>query len=82
VKNTHHRGTEFAEIGEFFNQELFTPRSEPVLSGVEGRLRGAISESCVTGKPEDPTFRGLLGESKIQNRKSKIGKKEEMLWDG
>jgi hypothetical protein len=31
-------GTEFAEIGEFFNQELSTPRPP--------RLRGAISESC------------------------------------
>jgi hypothetical protein len=31
----------------FFNQELFTPCPEPVLSDVEGRLRGAISESCL-----------------------------------
>jgi hypothetical protein len=38
--------TEFAEIGEFFNQELFTQRAP--------RLSGAISESCFTGKPEDP----------------------------
>jgi hypothetical protein len=37
--------TEFAEIGESFNQiTLFTPRPEPVLSYVEGRLRGAVSE--------------------------------------
>jgi len=57
-----------AEIGEFFNQELFTPRPEPALSGVEGRLRrsagslcpepaegrGAISESYFTGMPEVP----------------------------
>jgi len=42
-----------AEIGEFFNQELFTPRPEPVLSDVEGRLCGANSESCFTGKAED-----------------------------
>jgi hypothetical protein len=38
--------TEFAEIGEFFNQELFTPRPP--------HLRGAISEPCFTSKPEDP----------------------------
>jgi hypothetical protein len=52
-------------FGEFFNQELFTPRPESVLSDVEGRLRssagslrpepaegrGAISESYFTGKP-------------------------------
>ena len=40
-----HRNTEFAEIGEFVNQELFTPRPP--------RLGGAISESCFTGKPEN-----------------------------
>jgi hypothetical protein len=39
---------EFAEIAEFFNQELFTPRPP--------RLRGAISESCFTGMPEVPLF--------------------------
>ena len=27
-------------------RRLFTPRPEPVLSDVEGRLCGAISESC------------------------------------
>jgi hypothetical protein len=52
----HHRGAEFAEIGELFNQELFTPRLEPVLSDVEGRIRGAISESYFTGIPEVPIF--------------------------
>jgi len=36
--------TEFAEFGEFLNQKLFTPRPESILSGVEGRLGGAISE--------------------------------------
>jgi hypothetical protein len=40
----------------FLIKNSFTPRLEPVLSDVEGRLRGAISESCFTGKPEDPTF--------------------------
>ena len=35
-----------AEFGNFLNQELFTPRAP--------RLRGAISEPCFTGKPEDP----------------------------
>jgi hypothetical protein len=45
-----------AEIGEFINQELFTPRPESVLSDVEGRIRGAISESCFTGMPEALPF--------------------------
>ncbi len=36
---------EFTEFGVFFDQKLFTPRPEPVLSTVEGRLRGTISES-------------------------------------
>jgi hypothetical protein len=39
--NIHHRGAEFAAIGEFFNNELFTPRPEPVLSDVEARLRSS-----------------------------------------
>jgi hypothetical protein len=38
----------------FLFKNSFTLRPEPVLSGVEGRLRGAICESCFTGKPEDP----------------------------
>jgi hypothetical protein len=38
----------------FLFKNSFTLRPEPVLSDVEGRLRGAISESCFTGKPEDP----------------------------
>jgi hypothetical protein len=42
----HQRGTEFAEFGEFLNQELFTPRPP--------RLGGAIFEPCFTRKPEDP----------------------------
>jgi hypothetical protein len=46
----HHRGAEFAEIGEFFQSRTLTPRSEPVLSDVEGRLGGAISESCLHRK--------------------------------
>jgi len=40
------RDAEFAEIGEFFNQNLFTQRPR--------RLSGAISESCFIGKSEDP----------------------------
>jgi hypothetical protein len=40
----HHRDTEYAEIEEFTDQELFTLRSP--------RLRGAISEACFTGKAE------------------------------
>ncbi len=40
-----------AEIGEFFNQELFT--LHPL------RLRGAISESCFTGKLEDPIKKSI-----------------------
>jgi hypothetical protein len=56
AKILNHSNTELAEIGEFFNQELFTPRPEPVLSDVEGRLRGAISESYFTGMPEAPFF--------------------------
>jgi hypothetical protein len=43
-----------AEIGEFLFKNSFTLRPEPVLSDVEGRLSGAISESYFTGKPEDP----------------------------
>ena len=45
-KCIHHRGPEFAEFGEFFNQELFTP--------CPPRLRGAISELYLTVKPEYP----------------------------
>jgi hypothetical protein len=56
VKKYSHRGAEFAEIGEFFNQELFTQRPESVLSHVEGRLCGAISESYFTGMPEGSKF--------------------------
>jgi hypothetical protein len=52
VKNIHHRGAEFAEIGEFINQELFTPRPP--------RLGGAISESCFRAKPEDPQGKATL----------------------
>jgi hypothetical protein len=26
LRRIHHRGTEFAEFGEFLNQKLFTPR--------------------------------------------------------
>jgi hypothetical protein len=33
----------------FFNQKLLTPRPP--------RLRGAISESCFTRKPEEPAFK-------------------------
>jgi len=44
--------TEFAEFREFLNQELFTPRPKSVLSQVEGRLRGAISEPYFIEKPE------------------------------
>ena len=43
---------ECAEIGEFFNQELFTPRPP--------RLRGAISESYFTGMPEVPAKKTFL----------------------
>ena len=42
----HHRGTEITEFGVCFNQELFTKRTEPVLSDVEGRLSGE-SFGCV-----------------------------------
>jgi hypothetical protein len=42
-KNSPQRDGVCREIEEFFNQELFTPRPEPVLSEIEGRLRGAIS---------------------------------------
>ena len=76
LRSIHHRGAEFAEIGEFFNQELFTSCPESGLSCVEGRLRssagslrpervegrGAISESCFTGKPEDPRLYGSEGQ--------------------
>jgi len=51
---TDSSNTEFAEFGEFINQKLFTPRPEPALSRVEGRLGGAMSEPCFTGKPEEP----------------------------
>ena len=44
----NHRGTEFAELGVFLDQDLFTPCPPPVLSGVEGRLRGEISEFLFT----------------------------------
>ena len=37
----HHGGTEIAEIGKFANKKILTPRLEPILSDVEGRLRGA-----------------------------------------
>ena len=36
LSKIHRRGTEFAEIGKFFNQELLTPRSR--------RLRGGMFE--------------------------------------
>jgi hypothetical protein len=48
LRRIHHRGTEFAEFGEFINQDLFTP--------CPPRLRGAISELWLTGKPEDLKF--------------------------
>ena len=56
-------------VGEFFNQELFTPRPESVLSDVEGRLRGALFESCFTGKPEAPFSKvvAVKGESREIN---------------
>ncbi len=46
MKKFHHRGAEFAEIGAFLTQELFTPRPP--------RLRGTISESYFTEMPEVP----------------------------
>jgi len=49
LRRIHHRGTEFAEFGEFINQKLFTPRPP--------RLGGAISEPYFTGKPEDEKFK-------------------------
>src|ERR1700746_1115450 len=49
VRSIHHKGTEFAEFGEFLNQEPFTPRPP--------RLRGAISEPCLKEKPEEPFFK-------------------------
>jgi len=48
--------TEFAEFGVFFNQNLFTPRPP--------RLRGAISESGFTRKPEEPANLTVRRESK------------------
>ena len=41
AKTLTYSNTEFTEFGEFFNQELVYSAPEPVLSGVEGRLRGA-----------------------------------------
>ena len=41
---SYNSSMQFAEFGEFLNQKLFTPRPESILSGVEGRLGGAISE--------------------------------------
>ena len=41
-------------------QFLTTPRPEPVLSDVEGRLRGVISESCFIEQPEALFFKRLV----------------------
>jgi hypothetical protein len=55
--NIHRKGTEFAEFELSFVQKLFTPRSEPVLSDVEGCLRGAISEPGLTESLKTQTDR-------------------------
>jgi len=55
LRRIHHRGTEFAEFGEFLNQILFTPRPP--------RLGGEISEPRFTGKHEDPLSLGPVERS-------------------
>jgi hypothetical protein len=54
AKTLKHCNTRFAEFGECLNKNLFALRPEPVLSDVEGRLRGAISETCFTSKLKTP----------------------------
>jgi hypothetical protein len=53
----------FSEIGEFFNQNLFTQRPQPVLSDVEGRLGGAISDSCFIRKARRPNIDFICAEN-------------------
>ena len=55
-KSIHHRGTEFAEFGVFFNQELFTLCPESILSTVEGRLRSSAGSL----RPEPVEGRGAI----------------------
>ena len=56
----------------FLIKNWFTLRPEPVLSDVEGRLRGAICEPCFTSKPEDPRLKNsnplliLLSSSRLK----------------
>ena len=61
-RNIHRRGTEFAEIGEFFDQEVFTLRPP--------RLHGPISESCLRLKSEDRKFRALTQDPRLETRDS------------
>jgi len=46
----------------FLIKNSFTLRPEPALSGVEGRLRGAISEPCITSKPKTSKLESMFVE--------------------
>ena len=50
LRRIHHR---VRRVRRIFNQKLLTPRPESILSELEGRLGGAISEPYFTEKPEE-----------------------------
>lgn len=47
---------EIAEFGAFYDRKLVSPLSLPVLSDVQGRLVGAISDPRFTQRPEELQF--------------------------
>ena len=68
VKSLHRRDTEITEVAEFgifLTQERFTPRTEPVLSDVEGRLCGDCSSGSIRSEWRPEHLRKMCKLSSI-----------------